>query len=300
MLSSVRPVRSLSLQRMPNPRSDTYPADSFADGTGSGPGPTRFNRPHLISCKHIHHVSRQRASPPADLAVRGRDGCTRFAHPNHPGGRAEHRPTSPTRSGCAASRTRRRRRPNSRRDARSVRRRLPRRDNNSRLAPPHPCPAPCNPAPCNPVPHPRSPCTPAPTTIHRTAAIRSHCARRRRQPKNSHREAVTFRGAEHRSTSPRRSGRAAGSARRRRRPKGQSPRSGVLSRLFVREGSAAGDADFCVGEVGRQAVGVVEPALWEDDVVAGAALAAAGGAEFGDRERDVAVELLQQLVQPGE
>ena len=209
---------------------------------------------------------------------------------------------------------------NSRRDARSVRRRLPRRDNNSRLAPPHPCPAPCNPAPCNPVPHPRSPCTPAPctpaprhrgtaapgtrypapTTIHRTAAIRSHCARRRRQPKNSHREAVTFRGAEHRSTSPRRLGRAAGSARRRRRPKGQSPRSGVLSRLSVREGSAAGDADFCVGEVGRQAVGVVEPALWEDDVVAGAALAAAGGAEFGDRERDVAVELLQQLVQPGE
>ena len=177
---------------------------------------------------------------------------------------------------------------------------LPRRDNNSRLAPPHPCPAPCNPAPCNPVPHPRSPCTPAPTTIHRTAAIRSHCARRRRRPKNSHREAVSFRGAEHRSTSPRRSGRAAGSVRRRRRPKGQSPRSGVLSRLSVREGSAAGDADFCVGEVGRQAVGVVEPALWEDDVVAGAALAAAGGAEFGDRERDVAVELLQQLVQPGE
>ena len=111
MLSSVRPVRSLSIQRMPNPRSDTYPADSFADGTGSGPGPTRFNRPHLISCKHIHHVSRQRASPPADLAVRGRDGCTRFAHPNHPGGRAEHPSTSPTRSGCAASRTRRRRRP---------------------------------------------------------------------------------------------------------------------------------------------------------------------------------------------
>ena len=175
-------------------------------------------------------------------------------------------------------------------------------------ATPHPA-TPCH-TPGPPAPRPRAPQHrgtaapgtryPAPTTIHRTAAIRSHCARRRRQPKNSHREAVTFRGAEHRSTSPRRSGRAAGSVRRRRRPKGQSPRSGVLSRLSVREGSAAGDADFCVGEVRRQAVGVVEPALWEDDVVAGAALAAAGGAEFGDRERDVAVELLQQLVQPGE